>query len=180
MRGSLVALTLVFGLSTGMIPAGAHTLTVSDPNDTQGKLDIREAALFHKGSGNDLKYIWIIRTYRRWFPRHVDNGKGNFAILIKRSQESSWRIEITKGNNGLRAHLSMCIEAQGCGLGDEQNYNATRPNKKSVRVKVPAEDLEAVGNRMKWLANSAFGTGCSGNCYFDRAPDEGLAKHQLN
>lgn len=179
MRRVLVVSLVALALVGGMLPARADTLTVADSNDTAGKLDIREAALFHRGSGGDLRYIWIIRTYGRWFPRHVDDGKGSIAIQIKRSPESTWRIQITKGNDGLRAHLSMCIEGQGCGFGDEENYKAKRPNKKSVRVRVPAEDLGAVGNKVKFLANTAFGTGCNGNCYFDRAPDDGLATHEM-
>ena len=179
MRRALTVSLLALALFGGMLPTRADTLTVSDPNDTTGRLDVREAALFHKGSGGDLKYIWIIRTYNRWFPRHVDGGKGYIAIHIKRSQESSWRIKITKGNNGLVGRLSMCIEAQGCGMGDQQTYQATRPNKKSVRVKVPEEDLGAVGDTMKWITATAFGTGCSGYCHFDRVPNNGVAKHEL-
>ena len=180
MRRFSVTLFLVLALTAGMAPAGAHLLTVGDPDDTPGRLDIREASLNHRGSGGDLRYIWKVRTYDRWFRRHVNPPKGNIAILIKRSQESSWRLEITKrASGGLRAHLSMCIEGQGCGLGEEETYRATRPNKRSVRVKVPREDLGAVGNKVRWLANSAFGTGCGGNCHFDRVPDEGLARHEL-
>ena len=179
MRRLLLLTVASLTLFAGLLPAGADTLTVSDPNDTGGRLDIREAALFHKGSGGSLRYIWIIRTYDRWFQRHVDDGNGNISILVKRSRESSWRIKITKGSDGLRARLSMCIEAQGCGMGGEQTYNTTRPNKKSVRVRVPAEDLGAVGNTMRWLATTAFGKGCSGHCHFDRAPDDRLARHDL-
>ena len=181
MRRSLAVITLVLGLVAGMVPAGAHTLTVSDPDDTGGKLDVREAALFHQGSGGDLKYIWIIRTYERWFPRHLDDGNGKIAIFVKRSPESSWRIQITKGNDGLRARLSMCIEAQGCGQGDQETYDVTRPNKKSARVKVPAADLGAVGNNVKWRAVTYFGNAPGGAWNFiDGAPDGGLATHNLN
>jgi hypothetical protein len=171
-------------------PATAHKQVVTDPDDTGGKLDIRRMVLNHEGGAGgaeaaptgvgNLTLIFRLRTFDEWHKRRLDEGRGNINFLVKRSPESSWRIRIKRRDDGdLGARLTMCIEAQGCGFGDVENYPVTRPTNKSVRVEVPKSDLGGVGQTVRWMANTASGRGCDGHCHFDRAPDSGLAVHNL-
>jgi hypothetical protein len=180
MRRLLVLLAACTALVAMSLPAQAHRQVVADPNDTSGKLDIKRAVLSHRGSGQDTMLHFRSGMFEEFRNRALRGGRGSIVFQVRRSPESSWRIEITRRNNGnLVANLAMCIEAQGCDFQDSKSYPVTRPTDKSVKVKIPKADLQGVANTVRWLNNTAFGRGCNGNCFFDRAPNSGLANHQL-
>lgn len=175
---------LVVGVVTALIavssPAMAHKQEVPDSNDTQGKLDIEKATSIDRGSGLEEKFIFIIKTHGPWRKRHLAGGEGNFRVQFRRGQESSYQIEISTDKSGdLTAVLVLCIEAQGCNYDKAQEVPVSKRNERVVKTKVKREDIPGVGSNLRWRATSAYGTGCSGNCFFDLAPDHGLEHHDV-
>jgi hypothetical protein len=180
MRKIILATAVAISLVAAAVPAQADKQVVSDPNDTRGKLDIRRAVLSHRGTGGNMDLIFKLGTYDEWAKRDVAGRRGSIVFFIRRSPESSWRLEIKRYPGGnFAATLVMCIEAQGCDFENGGAYDASRPNRKSAKVRVPKSDLGGVGNVVRWVATTAFGRGCDGNCFFDRAPNQGLARHEL-
>lgn len=162
-------------------PASAHKQEVPDADDTQGKLDIRKATTWDRGSGGDERIVFILKTYEGWRNRVLGGGRGNIIFNIKRSPESSYNIEIHRrpGGHGLRSILVMCIEAQGCDYDQAIQLPVHKKNRHVVKTRVHRTDLAGVGQTLRWRGTTAFGTGCDGNCFFDQAPDHGLRAHDL-
>jgi hypothetical protein len=160
-------------------PAAADRQVVTDPNDTQGKLDIKRAVLSHGGSGADTVLTFRSGMFEEFRNRYLRGSRAVIVIQVKRGPESSWRIEIVKRPSGLVAHSSMCIEGQGCDFGPGDTYDVNRPTRKSVKVEIPKADLSGVGQTVRWLNNTLNAHGCNGYCKIDRAPNRGLARHEL-
>ena len=180
MRRSLLAVAACVAVLAGASPAGAHRQVVADPDDTGGRLDIRRAVVSHQGTGGNMDVIFRLGTFEKWAKRRIRVNNGGISFQIRRSPESSWSLEIHKRGDRLKATLVMCIEGQGCQLGNDSPYRVTRPNKKSLRVEVPKRDLGGVGQTMRWRAIAALvGRNCNGLCHVDTAPDNGLARHEF-
>jgi hypothetical protein len=180
MRKVLIASAIALSLLAGATPAHAHKQVIDDPNDTPGRLDIKKAVTAHHGTGGDMNIIFRLVTYDRFFKKHLRLARGYIAFLIRRGPESNWLLQINRRPNGrLRATLVMCIEAQGCDFKNTQRYPVARPNQRTVRVVVPRSDLSGIGPVLRWVSETSFGRGCKGNCHFDRAPNNGLARHEL-
>lgn len=179
MRKTLVVLGVLSILMASAIPAQAHVQEIEDANDTQGKLDIKKAKMADNDA-MDERLTFSVRTYGEWAKRAIRPSRGNIVFQIKRSPESSYRIEITRRPNGnLRSRLVMCTP-KGCNYDEATGHPVSRPDKHSVKTSVHHSDLQGVGNNVKWRAVTAYGTGCSGNCYFDSAPNGSLAEHNIN
>jgi hypothetical protein len=178
MRRFVSAALVVASLLVMALPASAHRTDVFDANDTDGRLDIRVAILKHRGEGSDLQLTFIVKTYGEWAKRHLRPGRGSITIEIKRSPEVSYRIEVTRGNDGkLYAIISLCSKGQ-CNP-HAGPFRARHPNRRSLKFRVDRTDLEGIGATIRWQAQSAFGRGCDGNCFFDKAPNNHFARHEL-
>jgi hypothetical protein len=160
-----ILLALVMTLVSVASPAAAHKQEVADPNDTQGKLDIKKATSIDRGSGPQEKFIFVLKTYDRWRKIDIAGGQGIFRIQFRRGQESSYQIEITADkSNNINAFLVLCIEAQGCDYDNGVPVPVRKRNAKVVKTKVRREQVPGVGRNLKWRGTSAYGSGCSGNC----------------
>jgi hypothetical protein len=180
MRRVLVLLAACTALVAMSLPAQAHRQVVNDPNDTQGKLDIKRAVLSHHGSGQGTMLTFRSGMFNEFRNRYLRGSRASIAFQVKRSRESSWLLQISRRNNGtLVANLAMCIEGQGCNFDPNDTYDVERPTDKSVKVKVPKSDMNGVGNTIKWFNNTLNAHGCNGYCHVDRAPNGRLARHEL-
>ena len=63
MRRSLVVVVALAVLAVFAGPASAHKQEVPDADDTQGKLDIKKATTWDRGSGADERILFILKTY---------------------------------------------------------------------------------------------------------------------
>jgi hypothetical protein len=178
LRKALVVIGALSVFIASAIPAQAHEQVIEDANDTQGKLDIEKAKLIDNDAENErLKFL--VRIFDRWGKRAIRPSRGNIVFQIKRSPESSYRLEVTRRPNGnLQSWLVLCTP-KGCDYDNATQHPVSRPNKHSVETRIHHDDLEGVGNNVRWRAVTSYGTGCKGLCHHDSAPNGSLANHNV-
>jgi hypothetical protein len=157
---AVAALLLVTGLlSSG--PAGAHTFTKSDGDDSPGRLDIRTASVGH--TNNNV--VHTVRTFEGWTPKSL--GKDSFFV-----------VEIDKNFDNDFEQCAFIFFAGGRLRGSLTNCRRTfirqlpvsKPSKAVARITIPTANT---GGAYRWVVFS-FWTGlparCSDLC-FDAAPN---------
>jgi hypothetical protein len=153
-----LALTAVALLAlVGAEAARAGGATVSDGNDTRGRLDIKSVSQGHSGA----KITHTIRTFSRWPKSLLDEQHSNsFLMLINTDRDRVIErfvfIITTRGR--LAAGV---LTSNGNFLG---RADVSRPDQRSVRVKISKSRL---GNppSYRWQGFSSFqGGGCHSGC----------------
>jgi hypothetical protein len=156
-------------LPTMATPAIADTVSVTDPNDTNGRLDIRRIAHSHAADGR-LKHR--VSTYRRFGPRALRHGH-ILLHLAPPSEDAHRYVLVFSYKRRIRAVI-----------GDDQDFiglrRVTRPNRKSVVVWLRPTDLgDPPSYRWQALSQWSAPTGpCSESC-LDHAPNRRYLKHTL-
>jgi hypothetical protein len=148
-----VALLALVGAEAAR-PGGA---TVSDGNDTRGRLEIKSVSQGHSGA----KITHTIRTFSRWPKSLLDEQHSNsFLMLINTDRDRVIErfvfIITTRGR--LAAGV---LTSSGNFLG---RADVSRPDQRSVRVKFSKSRL---GNppSYRWQGFSSFqGGGCNSGC----------------
>jgi hypothetical protein len=153
-----LALTAVALLAlVGAEAARAGGATVSDGNDTRGRLDIKSVSEGHSGA----KITHTIKTFSRWPKSLLDEQHSNsFLMLINTDRDRVIErfvfIITTRGR--LAAGV---LTSNGNFLG---RADVSRPDQRSVRVKISKSRL---GNppSYRWQGFSSFqGGGCNSGC----------------
>ncbi|MGH3118778.1 MAG: hypothetical protein ACRDQ2_17020 [Gaiellales bacterium] len=152
-----------------MIGAIPGVLAETDPNDVQGRLDLRvlRSALETAGGPMDV----TVRTAGKWSPRVLGSSTPNRLIVLfdadqDGSADYSARVRRSAGS------LGVSLSASGEELAV---LEATRPDRRSVSFTVPSGLVSdpngryGVAARTRFVADAgACASGCS-----DRAPDSG-------
>jgi hypothetical protein len=168
--GCIWGLTLIVCLLAPSF-AGAHTVSIKDGNDVPGALDIRSA-----GVGHDGRYVkHTITTFDPWSLKDIDINRSPLNYLgvgFNLSGDSSFDRYVVfvdiRGN--LRA---FWITPRGRILN---RFRASRPNGKSVSVRVPRDYLVS-GGGYEWSALAVFAI--RGHRHVDWAPDGTSLLHDL-
>jgi hypothetical protein len=100
---AVVAFLLVMGLlSAG--PAGAHTYTKADGNDSPGRLDLRSVSVSHTATG----LVHTFRTYGSWTSKSL-GADSFFLIQIDKNKDRRYeRCAFIFYSNRLRGSLTNC------------------------------------------------------------------------
>ena len=154
--------------------AGADTISVADPNDTAGRLDIRSVGHGHTRTGK--AYLHPVRMHRAW-ANNVLEGRSDIALWFSTDREdrfAEYRASIDVNRDGeLRACFHGYSEfSDGAGVGPCDWVPVRRPTARSVVVQIPRD---ALGNSYKWYAATSYrqpeSIRCSRRWCYDEAPD---------
>ena len=154
--------------------AMADVKTLNDPNDTQGKLDVRRVIVDHDDRDRKFK----IKTFEGWDKDILEPGKASIRVNLKIDEDSYYSIEITKDPGGLRAHVIFCKDGM-CNYDQSESVGATKPNRRTVRFTIRRGMIPKITDVLRWKVETATGSGCDGNCNFDLAPNNGYERHPL-
>jgi hypothetical protein len=171
--GALAVVSLLL-----LLFAPAHAASLSDPNDTRGRLDIfvlRASGARH-GMGR-----FSIETQRRFGCNKLKLGKPNRLKLLFDDQRDGdidlvGRFYCFRGSY---SHNHWYLRLHGPSSGSHyEELRATRPDRHTINVAVPLDLLEFVGSHLGVLARSkdATAAACTSKACRDRAPDAGNLK----
>lgn len=176
------ARTVAFGLAAAAtilvlaLPALGGTTALEDPNDTNGRLDVRSVTLDDAAS----PLVWRVAAFRRWTIREIwDRG----FVMVQLD---------TKGNAGID-HLAV-VSSNGRNLIGTLNrvrsdgrlveigrLRVSKAGGRAVALSIALHRLAIGPHRMSFFWNvitSFLGDSCPRTC-FDVVPDQGMVEQPL-
>ena len=152
------------------VVAGAHHTDLLDPNDTRGKLDVRQVRLAHQS----LPLVWTVVTFAEWRTAEMwdrgyimvlldtSAGKGADFYLLVRSVGPVLRGSLWRARSfGPDSHLGKVP------------VRRLSPRSASVQVGLSRLSFGAKRSSYRWWVQTVFtGRTCQRTCQ-DRAPNGG-------
>ena len=176
MKGFRATAATSLALSVLMLsPAMTHLQVKTDPNDTQGRLDIRKTS-FNLVNG---KFVLKLETQGSWTVGDLGQGEGvdnqfGFGLDSRGGSNMDFTILIDNFMGELRAGL---INSDG----DFVSFVPAFKQGKTVGTRFRKGKVDPRGSHVDWVALSrAKGNhvGCSSTCN-DYAPNQGDYRHEL-
>ena len=167
------ALVLATALLLGVFINQAFAASSTDPNDTPGRLDIT----FVRGSGSSGEVgRFRIETQRRYRCRYLRRSSSNRLKLLFDDRRDG---DVDLVGRFKCSNHDWILDLKGPDTGSHyESLSVKRPNKHTVKVKVPLFLDELSGNHMGIYATSKDATApaCATTPCKDRAPDSGTIK----
>jgi hypothetical protein len=171
-----VAIALVLlGLALAVPAWGRHT-DQPDPNDTEGRLDLREVTLDHHPGPP----TWTATTFRRWTIDQIwDTGFVIVELDTRGDEAIDHRLVVGSDGAELVAHLYR-VRRNGTQV-ELASIGADKGGPRTLSVWVALRKLSIGANRTaySWSVLSTFvGSACPRTCV-DRVPDAGMVEQLL-
>jgi hypothetical protein len=159
LRIALIAAMMAFGSAAahkGHERASDKSLSHKDPRDVDNKLDIDRVAFRGHGDG---RATLVVHTRHKWGCRYISGtalDDGGVASM-------RWMLDSNRDPYNEREAFFGCAEGEWLlGWSENKTFKARRPNRRTLRVTLPLDDLGL--DRKKHLsftalsfANGAFG-----------------------
>lgn len=166
----IAALALPLGFNTA---SANHTkITKSDPNDTDGRLDMVKVRYI--GNGDDTATL-VLKTSERWkcdFLRGVGEPPHTYAASL------SWDINRNRDPYNEKSGQFFCSEKKlFLRLDNGETYRAHRPDRRTARVTIPLKPTK----HLSLVAISRLNGEVDGEIYVeeeDVAPDGRLEPYK--
>jgi hypothetical protein len=167
-RGAALAGALAV-LAAVALPVLASTAVITDPNDTSGRLDVREVRL------RDLEGTppsWTVTTFNDWTPRSLwDRGYLLLNLDTLGTPEVDYYVLVHSDRERLRGSMWRDrIDARDVRLF---RVAVRRLGGNGLKLSVPLGRLRIGVNReaYRWSVTSLFTSGVCRRTCVDRAPD---------
>jgi hypothetical protein len=166
-----IAASFVAAITTALLAAfvaGAHDTDFNDPNDTRGKLDVRQVKLAHDSGAPR----WTVVTFAEWGAFEMwDRGYVEVLLDTRRKKPPEYYVLVRSSRSELQGTLWR-LHAVGpdSHLG---SVPVTRPSRRSVSVQLGLWRLEFGENRdfYRWQVHTVFTSDvCRRTCH-DDAPN---------
>jgi hypothetical protein len=176
----VLASLLVAGSFLVGVPASADDATRSDPREMDWGLDIAAISQghFQRASDGDWRLVHTVTMYEKWRSRKLRC----YSSISMRIRDNDRSIRIVYRDGHLRGRVES---ARGRFVG---RAYVTRPDKRSLSVRVRPRHLGRVGQSYRWrISAGTTGCGCDDNgggtspsCIgvVDVAPDRGYLTHR--
>jgi hypothetical protein len=167
----MIAVTLI----ALALPALAHHTDQVDPDDTDGKLDLEQAAFDHEGAPS-----WRMATFSSWTVRSIWD-RGTFIVQLDTKGDPAVDFVAVVRSDGRRLVAALYRLRRD---GREIELTALRTSKggsKAATVTIPLREVSIGPNRTAyhWSVVSSFtGGNCTRTC-LDAVPDEGMVEQPL-
>jgi hypothetical protein len=160
----------------GAAPAWASHTDLTDPNDVDGRLDLKQVLLRHDAD----PYVWTLKTFRGWKPREMwDRGFLLIELDTRRDEEVDYIALVRSTGRRLEGVL----------LGTRRNGRQVRirdldawkagPDGAGLALPFDAVRFGEGRTSFLWSGTSLFtGSACPRTC-IDRAPDEGMVEQEI-
>jgi hypothetical protein len=153
--------------------ASAHLVTRTDPNDTEGPMDILQSSFQHENG----KFILSFKTAGNWGRNDVVLQNGDVQCFInedfwldtKNDSDADYRVVWQWDSVDERMEATLYAWPSGNRI---RRVPFTK-TEKILTVKVPRDDISVNKNRVGWRAYAARLETCPDNDpAFDYAPDQ--------
>jgi hypothetical protein len=152
------------------IVAGAHDTDLLDPNDTRGKLDVRQVRLAHQ----PLPPVWTVVTFAEWRTAEMWD-RGYIMVLLDTSggERADHYLLVRSVGSVLRGSLWQArIYGPDSYVGNVR-VKRLSPRSASVQVGLSRLRFGAKRSSYRWWVQTVFtGPTCRRTCQ-DRAPNRG-------
>jgi hypothetical protein len=178
MRRSAAALG-VFAAATVLVvalPAIGGVTALEDPNDTDGRLDVRGVTI----DDTDVPIEWRVETFRRWTIREIwDRG----YVIVQLDTKGDARIDhlAVVSSNGRALIGTLNRVRSGGRLVEIGRFRVNKAGVRSVAVSIALHRLSIGSHRTSYSWNvitSFLGDACPRTC-FDVVPDVGMVEQPL-
>lgn len=150
------------------VVAGAHDTDLLDPNDTGGKLDVRQVRLAH----HPLPPVWTVVTFAEWRTAEMWD-RGYIMVLLDTSggERAEYYLLVRSIRSALRGSLWRArIHGPDSNLGIVP-VKRLSPRSVSVQVRLSRLTFGASRSLYRWWVQTVFtGLTCRRTCQ-DRAPN---------
>lgn len=178
MRRALPIAVLLMALAFAALamPATARRSEATDPNDTDGRLDLRTVAL----DGSAKPPRWTATTFGRWTVEQIwDKGFMIVELDTRRDEAVDHLLVVRSDGEELVGHLYK-IRADGTQV-EVATIDAEKDGSRSMSFSLALHKLAIGSSRTAyyWAAMSSFvGGECPRTC-LDRVPDVGMVEELL-
>jgi hypothetical protein len=157
------------------LPAMANHTSQHDPNDTDGRLDLRTVRFDH-----ERPLVWTFITIAEWRPRQIFD-RGYFVVELDTRDDEAIDYFIVLRSTG-REMAATLHRIQGDGTQAEiATLDSGKDGGRSAWVALALRRIVIGARRTSyfWAATSLYtGEPCRRTC-FDRAPDDGMVDQPL-
>jgi hypothetical protein len=170
----LVAVTVVAVVALAM-PASAHHTDQTDPNDTEGRLDLEAARFDHSGAPT-----WRLVTFSAWTVRAIWD-RGYLMVQLDTKGDAAVDYVAVVRSDGRRLVATLFRLRRSGGQAEVSSLRTDKSGSSAAWVTVPLREVSIGPNRTSyfWSALSSFtGGDCSRPC-LDAVPDEGMIEQPL-
>jgi hypothetical protein len=158
------------------LPALAHHTDQIDPDDTDGKLDLEQAAFDHEGAPT-----WRMATFSSWTVRSIWD-RGNFIVQLDTKGDAAADYVAVVRSNGRRLIASLYRLRRNGQQIEVTSLRTDRDGSKAVTLTIPLREVSIGSDRTSysWSVLSSFtGGNCARTC-LDAVPDEGMVEQPLS
>lgn len=162
-------LVAVVGAVAALAPfvAGANHLDVEDPNDVDGRLDVKRVE-----TGGTDRPRWKVVTYSTWQVKRI-RDKGYFLVYLDTFGDEWFDYYALVRSDGRHLRASLWRDRRVKADKYVSELDEYRKGARSVVVRVPLAKVKLPDTRLfyRWYVQTLFiGKSCQNVC-FDRAPD---------
>lgn len=150
--------------------AGAHHTDLLDPNDTRGKLDVRQVRLAHQ----PLPLVWTVVTFAEWRSAEMWD-RGYIMVLLDTSagKGAEFYLLVRSVGSVLRGSLWRARSFGPDSYLGKVPVRRLSPRSASVQVGLSRLRFGAKRSSYRWWVQTVFtGRTCQRTCQ-DRAPNGG-------
>ena len=167
--------TLLLVALPGAAGAGAGTRTVTDADDTRGRLDVTSATHGHDGRA----LLHTVRMQRRWASSLLDDGEVTLQFRIN----GRFRTLDVHHRDG-RLVGRICTEAAAGDVSScSRQVGLSRPDRRTLSVTLASRQLGPALSSYSWQVVTLLDNGegrCPDTVCLDQLPDDGAwVKHRL-
>jgi hypothetical protein len=170
----LVAVTVIAIVALA-VPAGAHHTDQTDPNDTEGRLDLEAVRFDHTGVPT-----WRLVTFPAWTLRAIWD-RGYLVVQLDTKGNAAVDFVAVVRSDGRRLLARLFRLRRSGGQAEIASLRTDKSGSNAAWVSVPLREVSIGRNRTSyfWSALSSFtGGDCSRTC-LDAVPDDGMIEQPL-
>jgi hypothetical protein len=167
-RKAVLTVVAVATLLVGAGWASAHAVTIGDPNDTTGPLDVRRVEKRYTA-----RPLWRITTGPKWTAREIWD-KGYFLVHFDTAGDSSHfeRYALIRGTpNGMAASLWRDRQRRSDYRLGPVTVRRASQDSVSIRLSLTRLDISSSRTFYRWFVRSLYSSGRCPRVCIDQAPD---------
>jgi hypothetical protein len=162
--------TLMLLLLAASAPAYAHVQKVRDPDDVNGRLDIKKISLEH-----DFDYVFTIKMQSGWGPKAIKAGRGGINVYVDSAGDERFNYLLVIAKDK-KKNISCLVYNRKGDL--KSKADAKKTSGTTVNCEVRPGTFRRDRKNFKWAVQTSWRL--SKDSYtFDYAPNEGFVRHKI-
>lgn len=133
--GTLMMLATAAGAEHRHESASEYTVVHKDPKDVENKLDMKRVAFRGHGDGDATL---VLETRRKWGCKYISGSAVNDGGVASIRWAVNWNKDVYTERE---AYFACHDGAWMLGWGSDKTFDARRPDRRTLKVTLPLDDL---------------------------------------